>query len=70
MCSHEEHYSPIIGLGAKQRTPSPSLVALYDMSLGFGKVWAACIFFAALLARFEACKQNAATFVDLIQIFQ
>ena len=35
-------------LGAKQRTPSPSLVAFYDTP---GKVWPASIFFVALLAR-------------------
>ena len=32
---------------AKQRTPSPSLVAFYDMP---GKVWAVSVFFVALPA--------------------
>ena len=40
-CSNEDYCSPILCLGAKQRTPSPSSVAFYDMP---GKVWAVCIF--------------------------
>ena len=45
---HKDYYSPIHCLGAKQRTPSPSSVAFYDMP---GKVWAASIFFVPVLAR-------------------
>ena len=46
--SNKDYYSPILCLGAKQRTPSPSSVAFYDMP---GKVWAASIFFVPVLAR-------------------
>ena len=45
-CSYKDYCSPILCLGAKQRTPS--LVAFYDMP---GKVWAAGIFFVSVLDR-------------------
>ena len=45
-CSNEDYCSPILCLGAKQRTPSS--VAFYDLP---GKVWAASIFFVVLLAK-------------------
>ena len=31
MCSIKDYCSPVLCLGAKQRTPSPSSVAFYDM---------------------------------------
>ena len=46
-CSIKDYCSPVLCLGAKQKTPSPSLVAFYDTP---GKVWAASIFFVALPA--------------------
>ena len=46
--SKDDYCSPILCLGTNQRTPSPSLVAFYDSP---GKVWAAGIFFVALLAK-------------------
>ena len=47
-CSNEDYCSPILCFGAKQRTPSPSSVAFYDMP---GKDWAACIFFVPVHTR-------------------
>ena len=46
-CSIKDYCTPVLCLGAKQTTPSPSLVAFYDTP---GKVWAASIFFVALPA--------------------
>ena len=34
--SNKDYYSPILCLGAKQRTPSPSSVGFHDMP---GKIW-------------------------------
>ena len=47
---NKDDYSPILYHGAKQRTPSPSSVAFYDMP---GEVLAASIFFVPVLAREE-----------------
>ena len=47
-CSNEDYCSPILYLGAKQRTSSPSSVTFYDMP---GKVWAVCIFFVPVHTR-------------------
>ena len=47
-CSIKDYCSPVLCLGAKQRTPSPSSVAFYDMP---GKVWAVCIFFVPVHTR-------------------
>ena len=47
-CSNEDYCSPILCLEAKQRTPSPSSVAFYDMPR---KVWAVCIFFVSVHTR-------------------
>ena len=45
-CSIKDYCSPVLCLGAKQRTPSS--VAFYDMP---GKDWAVCIFFVPVLTR-------------------
>ena len=47
-CSIGDYCSPVLCLGTNQRTPFPSSVAFYDSS---GTVWAASIFFVALLAK-------------------
>ena len=54
-CSIKDYCSPVLCLGAKQRTPSPSLVAFYDTP---GKVWAASIFFVA-----RACSGKSMTLI-------
>ena len=46
-CSIKDYCSPVLCLGAKQRTPSPSLVAFYTTP---GKVWAVCMFFVPVPA--------------------
>ena len=47
-CINKDYCGPIHCLGAKQRTPSPSLVAFYDMH---GKDWAVCICFVPVHTR-------------------
>ena len=50
MCvSNKDYYSPILCLGAKERTPSS--IAFYDMPGKPWKVWAASIFFVPVLAQ-------------------
>ena len=46
VCSIIDYCSPVLCLGANQKTPSPSLVAFYNTP---EKVWAASIFFVACL---------------------
>ena len=46
--SNEDYCSPVLCLGAKQRTPSHSSVAFYDMP---GKDWAVCVFFVPVHTR-------------------
>ena len=54
-CSNEDYCSPVLCLGAKQRTPSPSSVAFYDMP---GKDWAVCIFFIPVHTRGKSSTQS------------
>ena len=44
----KDYCSPALSLESEERTPSPFLVAFYDMP---GKVWAAGIFFVPVPAR-------------------